>query len=86
MMVKIFVRPGCPKCPPAETLAENLKKEKIEAEVYNLNEPEGLTEGTLYNVMGTPTIIILDNNDQEIISWRGETPTLEEVKKNLQNN
>ena len=83
MVVKIFTRPTCPKCPPAKTLAEKLKKQWIKVKMFNLDEVEGLTEGTLYGVMGTPTILIVDDKDKEIVSWRGQTPTEAEIKKYL---
>jgi len=83
MVVKIFTRPTCPKCPPAKTLAEKLKKQGIKVKMFNLDEVEGLTEGTLYGIMGTPTILIVDDKDKEIVSWRGQTPTEAEIKKYL---
>lgn len=84
MLIKFFVRPGCPKCPPSKALAKKLKEEGVPTKIYNLEEADGLAEGALYGVMSTPTVIIVNEKDEEVISWRGETPSENEIKKYLE--
>ena len=79
MIVKIFVKSGCPKCPAAKKLGEKLK-DKVEVEIHSLDEPEGLAEATYYGVLSTPSVIVTES-DEEIASWRGCVPDLEEVEK-----
>lgn len=81
MMVKIFWRPGCPKCPAAKELGKKLIDEGVNVKIYNLEDIDGLSEGTLFGVMSTPTTIIVDNKNKEVASWRGETPSEAEIKK-----
>jgi glutaredoxin len=83
MLVKIFWRKGCPKCPRAKELGKKLTKEGIEVNYYNLDEAEGLSEGTTYAVMGTPTVIVVDEKNKEVASWRGKSPSESEIKKYL---
>ena len=84
MTIKFFGRPDCPKCPPAKELAKKLQKNQdFKVELYDLDNADGLAEGTLYGVMSTPTIIVVDDKDKEVVSWRGQTPTESEIKKHL---
>lgn len=79
MKVKIFTKITCPKCPAAKTLAGELEKKGTEIQLYDLDNPDGLAESAMFNVMSTPTIIIVDENGQETKSWRGSVPKVEEV-------
>lgn len=83
MKVKIFWREGCPKCPPAKELGQKLKDQGLDVQLLGFDEAEGLTEATIHQVMATPSIIVVDDKDNEVSSWRGETPDISEVKKVL---
>lgn len=82
MEIKIFTKPDCPKCPAAKELGEVLLKEGYNVIFYDISTIDGLAEAQFYGVMATPTIVIVKNN-QEIKSWRGESPSFEEIKKYL---
>ena len=80
MKVLIFTKKTCPKCPPAKDLAGELEKEEIEVYSYDLDNPDGLAEAAMFNVMSTPSVIVVNNKgDREIKSWRGSVPSKEEV-------
>ncbi len=79
MKVKIFTKKTCPKCPAAKELASELEKRGVDVNLYDLDNPDGLAEAAMYNVMATPTIIITDNENNEEKSFRGTVPNLEEV-------
>jgi len=79
MKVKIFTKKTCPKCPAAKELASELKKKGKETSLYDLDTPDGLAEAAMFNIMSTPTIIVVDSDNQEAKSWRGSVPRLEEV-------
>ena len=82
MIVKVFVKEECPHCPSAKKLAEELEQNEIEVIVYNLDTVDGLTEGTILDVLSTPTIIVYDNNatwDNVIKRWDGETPDIGKI-------
>ena len=83
MIIRIFTRQGCHKCPPAKALGKKLSEGSINVKFYDLEDADGLAEATLFGVMSTPTIVVVDENDKEIISWRGETPTEAEIKRYL---
>lgn len=80
MTIKVFTKSSCPKCPPAKELAEELKTKGENVVMCSLDEPSGLAEAAMYDIMATPSIVITDNNDLELKSWRGEVPSLDEVK------
>ncbi|PLW80358.1 hypothetical protein C0585_03000 [Candidatus Woesearchaeota archaeon] len=84
MIVKIFVQDQCPNCPPAKEIGAKLEAEGQKVEYHNIKEPEGLTEGVMFDVMATPSIIVTDDSGKkEIKSFRSNVPTFEEVKELL---
>ncbi|NWF93372.1 MAG: thioredoxin family protein [Syntrophaceae bacterium] len=81
--IKIFVKAKCPKCPAVKEIGMELKKEGIPVFHYDLDTIEGLAEASYYSVLSTPSIIIEDDEEREVISWRGVVPSLQEVKQVL---
>ncbi len=79
MQVKIFIKKTCPKCPPAKELAEDLKNKDIKVELYDMDTPDGLAEASMFNVMATPTIIIVNDEGKEEKAYRGVVPQAEEI-------
>jgi thiol-disulfide isomerase/thioredoxin len=80
--LKFFVKPDCPGCPPAKLLAKEIEQEgKLEVETYDVSEGEGLAESSFYSILGTPSIVLCseDEEEDELKSWRSEVPTKEEV-------
>ena len=80
MVVKIFTKKDCPKCPPAKELALKLKEKGVDISLYDLETADGLAEASMYDVMGTPTIVIADDQGEEKKSFRGVVPSKEEVE------
>ena len=83
--VKIFLKAKCPKCPAVKEIGMALKQEGFPVNHYDLDTLDGLAEASFYSVLSTPSIIIEDEEEREVISWRGEVPTLQEVKQYLSN-
>ena len=83
--VKIFLKAKCPKCPAVKEISMALKEEGFPVNQYDLDTLDGLAEASFYSVLSTPSIIIEDEEEREVISWGGEVPTLQEVKQYLSN-
>lgn len=66
-------------CPMAKRLKDSLLEKQIYVSEYNVGTADGLAEATFYGVKALPTIIIEDKNENELFSWRGIVPTIEEV-------
>jgi len=81
--LKIFTKAKCPKCPGVKEMAIELKKEGVPVLHYDLDTIEGLAEASFYSILSTPSLIIEDEEEREVISWRGVVPTLQEVKQYL---
>lgn len=81
--IKIFTKAKCPKCPAAQRIGIELKKEGIPVYSYDLDTIDGLAEASFYSILATPSLIIEDEQEREIISWRGMVPSLQEVKQYL---
>ena len=79
MKIKVFIKEGCPKCPPAKELAEDLANKGIKVEFFDMDTPDGLAEASMFNVMATPTIIIINDEDKEEKAYRGVVPQAEEI-------
>ena len=82
-LIKIFTKAKCPKCPAAKEMGTELKKEGIQVVNYDLDTIDGLAEASFYSVLSTPSVIIEDEEEREVMSWRGMVPTLQEVKQYL---
>ncbi len=83
--VKIFTKAKCPKCPAAKEIGKKLKKEGIPVFHYDLDTTDGLAEASFYSILSTPSLIVEDGEEREVIGWRGRVPALEEVKLYLFN-
>lgn len=75
--IKVFWKTDCPKCPAAKALVEGSPN----AELFSLDEVDGLAEGAFYGVMSTPSIIVIDESGHEVTSWRGEVPSIRDIEK-----
>ena len=80
MTLKIFTQPNCPKCPAAKALARQFKIDpsstgrgrenlKFKIEEYDTSNSNGLAEASFYSVMATPSLILCDDNGEEIWGW-----------------
>ncbi|MBD3189442.1 MAG: thioredoxin family protein [Candidatus Heimdallarchaeota archaeon] len=83
MKLKVFTKMDCPNCPAAKKIAEQLESEGAPVEWYDLDEELGLTEAVFYDVLSTPSLIITDKEGVELKAWRGEVPSINQVKKEL---
>jgi len=79
MTVKIFWQPECPKCPQAKELGEKLKDYGAKVEMFNVKEVDGLAESIFYDVLSTPSIVIVEDGQQKA-AWHGEVPAFEALK------
>jgi hypothetical protein len=83
-LIKIFTKAKCPKCPVVKEMGKELKREGLPVHNYDLDTIDGLAEASFYSILATPSIVIEDDEEREVISWRGVVPTLQEVKRYLQ--
>jgi hypothetical protein len=81
--LKIFTKAKCPRCPAVKEIGTELRKEGVQVFHYDLDTVDGLAEASFYSILSTPSIIIEDEEEREVISWRGVVPTLQEVKQYL---
>ena len=81
--LKIFTKKDCPNCPLAKKIGKKLEGQGANIDWFDLDEEIGLTEGVYFDVMATPTLILTDENDNELLAWRGEVPPIETLQKEL---
>jgi thioredoxin-related protein len=81
MRVKYFYKKDCPKCPAAKEVLS--KFNQVDQEHLDLDTVEGLAEGAYYSVFSTPSIIIVDEEGNEVYSWRGEVPSVSSLENIL---
>lgn len=80
MKIKIFWQENCPNCPKVKELGEELEKE-FTVQYFDVNSVDGLAEASYHDIMSTPSVVIADNSDSEIKTWREKVPFLEEIKE-----
>jgi glutaredoxin len=80
--IKIFWQENCPNCTKAKYLGTILAEE-LEVQYYNVDTVDGLSEACLYQVMSTPTVILVNENKEEIESWRGMVPEIDYIREKV---
>jgi hypothetical protein len=81
VLVKIFVQDACPNCPASKRLGEKLKKQGVNVEMHDVRTAEGLAESLMFNVLSTPSTVIVDEEGREVASFLSTTPVLNQVKR-----
>jgi len=82
MKLKLFTQPTCPKCPAAKQLVKQIEH-KVMVELYDIKTEDGLAEALSYDIMATPSIVVIDHEDNVIGEWKSIVPSLEELNKVL---
>lgn len=80
MILKLFTQPSCLKCPAAKAVVKKIEH-KVKVEQYDITSEDGLAEALEYNVMSTPSIIIIDKDKNVLGEFLGKVPTIEELNK-----
>lgn len=80
MKLKIFVKDDCPKCPAAKEVAMEFM---ASAQVFDIDEPDGLAEAAYHSVMCTPSMVIVDDSEKEVNAWRCMVPSKVELVKHM---
>ena len=75
MVLKVFVKENCPNCPAAKEVAKQFSFSRL----YNLDDSEGLAEAAFHSVLCTPSMVLVDDSDQVIQSWRCHVPRPAEI-------
>jgi len=85
LRLKVFWKKDCPNCPKGKAVVTQVEKKGVEADYYDIETVEGLTDATFFTVLSTPSIIIVDENDNEVSAFRGEKEilTMEELENAL---
>ena len=81
--IKFFWQDNCPKCEPAKEIFNTLIDRKIPVKQFDIGTVDGMTEAAFHEVLSTPTTIIVDSDENEVQSWRGEAPSIEDLEHNL---
>ena len=80
MILKVFTQPSCSKCPAAKKTVEQVE-DKFKVEYYDIKNEDGLAEALSYDVMATPSLIVMDDKNKVVKEWLGQAPSVEELTK-----
>lgn len=75
MVLKVFLKEDCPNCPAAREVASQFPFSRL----YNVDDSEGLAEAAFHSVLCTPSMILVDDEDHVIQSWRCHVPRPSEI-------
>ena len=85
--ILVFTSSNCPHCPKAEKVVRevvpNYSNYEVSHEKIRTKTPEGKELSERYNIMGTPTILFLDEDNNELKRIVG-TPSEENLKKEIE--
>jgi len=82
MILKLFTKKDCPKCPAAKRVVGDLKKKEIKdlvIEYFDVDSVDGMAEAAFYGLMSTPSILLISKQGKEVAGWRGESPSLKNL-------
>jgi glutaredoxin len=72
--ILVFSKNDCPQCPAAKALGERLQEKGLVVQQFDIDTADGLAETSFYRVMSTPTIIIIDGDEEKLEVWQGSVP------------
>lgn len=70
MQLKVFVKENCPNCPAAKEVASQFPFSKL----YDMDNAEGLAEAAFHSVLCTPSMVLVDDHEMVLQSWRCHVP------------
>ncbi len=76
---KVFTTPTCVKCGSMKQYLEGV--DGIDKVIIDATSPEGMEEAKTYNVMGVPTVVFFDEDDNEVATAHD----IDEVEEVLDN-
>jgi len=81
--ILVFIKNDCPHCLAAKALGEGLQEKGWMVHQFDIDTADGLAEASFYGVMATPTIIVIDGDEEQLAAWRGSVPPEDELLKFL---
>ena len=75
MMLKVFVKDDCPNCPAAKEVANQFPFSRL----FDLDDADGLAEAAFHSVLCTPSMVLVDDQEMVIQSWRCHVPRPTEI-------
>jgi len=89
LIIKVFTREDCSQCPTAKNIAHKVAMEfGIELREFDIDTVDGLAEAHFHEVLSTPSIIIVDiDNDEwlELAGFRAIIPNYQELTIKIRN-
>jgi HEAT repeat protein len=58
----------------------DLRSQRVEPEVVDVDTPEGATDQELYGVVTYPTVVVVTDDGREVASWHGQVPRAEDIR------
>src|SRR3972149_5336033 len=83
-LIKIFTKAKCPKCPAVKEIGRELKKEGVPVLNYDLDTIEGLAEASFYSILSTPSLVIEDEEEREVVSPLEDRPFFVDVVEGVE--
>jgi thioredoxin-related protein len=83
-LVKFFSKENCPNCLPMKEIVKDLQQKGIIVQNFDVDSIDGRAEAMFYDVMGTPSMVLVDKSGKELTSWRSRVPKAEEILKNFE--
>ena len=83
-LVKFFSKENCPNCVPMKEIVKDLQLKGVIVQNFDVDSVDGRAEAMFYDVMGTPSMVLVDLKGHELVSWRSKVPKADEVLKTFE--
>lgn len=87
MRIQLFTQDKCAKCPPAKEMVMRIQRDRgVAVQEFDVESIDGMAEAAYYGIMSTPSVVLIDSEGSEIVSWRGVTPDESKIYSLLDEN
>lgn len=82
LLLKLFTQPDCSRCQGARKICQSLC---VNMQEFDISTRDGLAEASFHQVVATPSILIIDmdQDELELYGWRADLPTEQEIQAKI---
>lgn len=82
--INIFIKADCPQCPQAKNFGNKLEEEGFTINYCDLDTPAGFAKAVKLKVKSLPTIMVINEEGEEVNRWGiVNFPEIEDIKNIL---
>jgi len=80
MILKVFTKEDGPGTEEALDLAKEMEENDFQVEYYDFDQPETYKLAEIFEIFSVPSFVVTQADGREVSAWRGEIPSIDEIK------